>query len=133
MSIKNIMTTKLVTVSPDEKVGELHQILRSLPIHHLLVVDHDELVGIISDRDVLKNISPYVNTSAEAAKDRFTFEREARKIMQTNVITCLPSITIREAAKMFLAHNVSLLPVTTADNELVGVLSWKDVLRYLTD
>ena len=133
MSIAKIMTTELITVSPDKKVGELYKTLQSLPIHHLLVVDNEKLVGIISDRDILKNISPYANTTAEEAKDRFTIDREAHKVMCSKVITCSPSASIRDAASMLLEHNISLLPVTTKDNTLVGVLSWKDILRYLTN
>lgn len=131
MSITSIMTTRLITVTPNDTIETLHNIFKDQPIHHLLVVDGKKLVGIISDRDVLKNISPFVNTTAEEPKDRFTLNRKASQIMNTNVVTVKESTAIIESARVLLDNKVSLLPVMTRNNELAGVLSWKDVMKFI--
>ena len=133
MSIQRMMSTKLITVSPTDTVGRMHQIFSKLPIHHLLVMEGSKLTGIVSDRDVLRCLSPFVNTGAEDAKDTFTANRQAHQIMNTNPITLLATSNIRAAARTMLDHGISLVPITDDHGIVIGVLSWKDVLRFLVE
>ena len=132
MPISDIMTTTLVTVGPEQTVGELEPLFRQHGIHHLLVVDEGKLLGVISDRDVLRNLSPFVNTTAEDDKDAFLLGRKAHQIMRKQLVTIEPSAGIREACQVILEGKVSLLPVTE-NNTLVGVVSWKDILGFFLD
>lgn len=129
MPIADIMTRKLVTVSPSLSIGELQPMFHQFHIHHLLVVEDDRLVGVISDRDVLRNISPFVHTAAEEKKDSFTLTRKAHQIMSTQLVTVESKMGIRDACELLLQGGVSLLPVVD-NGKLVGVVSWKDILRY---
>lgn len=133
MSIKKMMTTRLITVSPTDTVGRLSEIFAKLPIHHVLVVEADKLIGVVSDRDVLKNISPFVNTKAEEAKDTFTLSRQAKQIMSKKPVTIRVDRPVREAGKLMLEKKVSLLPVVDENEQLIGVLSWKDVMRFIVE
>jgi acetoin utilization protein AcuB len=129
MPVSDIMTRKLITVAPDISIGELHPMFKQFGIHHLLVVEDGQLVGMISDRDVLRNISPFAYTAAAEKKDQFTLTRKAHQIMTKNLITVGPNSGIRDACDVMLRGNVSLLPVVD-HGKLVGVLSWKDILGY---
>lgn len=129
MPVSDIMTSKLITVSPQLTIGELHPMFKKYGIHHLLVVADHLLIGIVSDRDVLRNISPFVFTSASEKKDEFTLTRKAEQIMTKNLITVTPDTSISEACATLLKNGVSLLPVLD-DQQLVGVVSWKDILKY---
>lgn len=133
MAIAKIMTRNLITVSPDDTIEKMEKILNKLPIHHLLVVENNQLLGVVSDRDVLKVLSPYLNTKVQTEKDLFTLTRKAHQIMSRELITIRPSATIQEAARCLIDNNVSLLPVTNEEGEPVGVLSWKDVMRFIVD
>ncbi|MBU2984112.1 CBS domain-containing protein [Saccharophagus degradans] len=133
MSIKRMMTTRLITVSPTDTVGRLSEIFAKLPIHHVLVVEADKLIGVVSDRDVLRNISPFVNTKAEEAKDTFTLTRQAKQIMSKKPVTIRVDRPVREAGKLMLEKKVSLLPVVDENEQLIGVLSWKDVMRFIVE
>ncbi|MDO6424230.1 CBS domain-containing protein [Saccharophagus degradans] len=133
MSIKKMMTTRLITVSPTDTVGRLSEIFAKLPIHHVLVVEADKLIGVVSDRDVLRNISPFVNTKAEEAKDTFTLTRQAKQIMSKKPVTIRVDRPVREAGKLMLEKKVSLLPVVDENEQLIGVLSWKDVMRFIVE
>lgn len=133
MLIAKIMTTELIFVHPDETVGEMHKLLKTLPIHHLLVMERGTLLGLVSDRDIFKHLSPYADTKLEGNKDRFTANLPASRIMAQNVTTIANGATIREAAKKMTDFGVGLLPVTNENNKVIGILSWKDVLRYLAD
>ena len=133
MSIKKMMTTRLITVSPTDTVGRLSEIFAKLPIHHVLVVEEDKRIGVVSDRDVLRNISPFVNTKAEEAKDTFTLSRQAKQIMSKKPVTIRVDRPVREAGKLMLETKVSLLPVVDENEQLIGVLSWKDVMRFIVE
>ncbi len=129
MPVGDIMTRKLITVAPHLSIGELQPMFKRFAIHHLLVVADGQLVGIISDRDVLRNISPFASTTAADPKDEFTLTRKAHQIMSTHLVTVEPTTGIRDACDTMLKGGVSLLPVLER-GRLVGVLSWKDILRY---
>lgn len=131
MAVVDIMTKKLITVTPDTSVKKMQEIFDKYPIHHLLVLDKDKLVGIIDDRDILRVTSPYLNTKFESDKDLFTLTRKAHQLMETNPATIKPSASIQEAARSLIENNVNLLPVTDGKKKAIGVLSWKDVMRFI--
>jgi len=133
VSLTKIMSTKLVHVSPDETVGEMQKLFIALPLHHLLVMEGKKLAGIVSDRDVLKHISPFSGTQLESKKDTFATNLPASRIMSCEVITVEESASLRDVAKIMLSNSVELLPVVNDQNEVSGVVSWKDILRFLID
>ncbi len=133
MSIANIMSSKLITVSPTTTVEVMQTLLDANPIHHLLVVDDGKLVGVVSDRDILKIISPYLKTQLETNKDLFTLTRTAKQLMAQNLVTISPKASIRAAARCLVENKVSLLPVVNDEGEAIGVVSWKDVLRFIME
>ncbi len=129
MPISDIMTRKLVTVSPSDTLRTLQPLFKQYGIHHLLVVEENKLLGVISDRDVLRNLSPFVNTAAQDEKDDFLLNRQAHQIMAKRIISITPEAGIRDACEVLLDKRVSLLPVIK-DGHLQGVVSWKDILRH---
>ena len=90
------------------------------------------LVGVISDRDLLRALSPYLDTDAEMNRDTETLNRRAHQIMSRQPITISPESSLPEAAAIMLEQHVSCLPVLE-NGALVGILSWKDLLRVMRD
>ena len=133
MAVHDIMTTELVTVSPEDTVETMHKMLEAYPIHHLMVVDERRLLGVISDRDILRVMSPYLNSKVESDKDRFTLTRKASQLMNRKPVSINGGASIQQAARTLIESKVSLLPVLDDDDTLVGVLSWKDVMRFIMD
>lgn len=131
MALTDLMTKNLITVEPEDSIEQLYNIFNSTPIHHILVVEGSKLLGIVSDRDVLKSVSPFVNTKAEEPKDRFTLNRKARQIMNASPITINETDSIILAAKTLLDNKVSLLPVVDENQIIKGVLSWKGVMKHI--
>jgi len=95
----------------------------------MLVVDDGELCGVISDRDVLKAVSPFLDTYSEEHRDVKTLSQPASEIMQSNPITVTPATSIQEASQTLLDNRVSSLPVVEGD-ELIGIVTGKDMLEY---
>ena len=127
------MTVRVATIEMDDSLEMVRDIFKKVRFHHLLVVDNDKLVGIISDRDVLKAVSPYVGTMSETPRDRATLNKRVHQIMSHHPLTVRSSCSLQEAAQLMLARGISCLPVTTLDGGILGMLTWKDVLRAFLD
>ncbi|MEE8432115.1 MAG: CBS domain-containing protein [Candidatus Desulfatibia sp.] len=131
MIVNEIMTTKVITIEMDDTLGQIQKIFEKHKFHHLLIVDDGELIGIISDRDVLKEISPYVNTISEDSRARQTLKKKAHQIMSRKPITVEPDTLVDDAASIMLKKNISCLPVVSPSGNIDGILSWKDILKCL--
>ena len=132
MLIKEIMTTRVATVSMDDRLGVIKEIFEQAHFRHLLVLEEEVLVGVISDRDLLRALSPYLDTDAEMNRDTETLNRRAHQIMSRQPITISPESSLQEAAAIMLEQHVSCLPVLE-NGALVGIVSWKDLLRVMRD
>lgn len=134
MTVNRIMSRDVVTVTPDTALMEIRRLLHERGFHHLLVVDEsDHLCGVISDRDVLRVLSPFLDTRSESIRDVRSLERPAREMMREDPITGSPDMPIAEAASLLLDNDISSLPVIDDDTELCGIVTTKDLLRYYTD
>ncbi len=133
MNVKSIMTVEVFTVRMDDTIGTIHEILKRAEFHHLLVVENRKLVGIISDRDTLRAISPFIGKLSEHQRDISIMDRKVHQIMTRRVITIEKITSIKTAANLLLENNISCLPVTSTDGEIEGIVTWKDILgSYLT-
>lgn len=130
MLIKEIMTTRVATVSMDDRLSVIKEIFEQAHFRHLLVVEDEVLVGVISDRDLLRAISPYLDTDAEMNRDTETLNRRAHQIMSRHPITISPELSLQDAAGIMLQQHVSCLPVLE-NGALVGIVSWKDLLKVM--
>jgi len=132
MDLRSIMTTRVVTVELDDQLEVVKEIFDSMKFRHLLVVDAGrKLCGVISDRDLLRALSPYVGTASENARDTATLRKRVHQIMTRKPITLVPEATVADAISLFLSHRVSCIPIVDKDFKPVGIVSWRDVLKSL--
>lgn len=130
MSLRSIMTARVVTVEMDDRLAAVKEIFDSTKFHHLLVVDSDgKLAGVVSDRDLLKALSPYVGSAAENARDTATLNKRVHQIMSRKPLTLPPEALIADAVKLLLTHRISCIPIVNAQFEPIGIVSWRDLLR----
>lgn len=130
MSIPSVMTHRIVTVQMDDSLAVVKEIFEASGFHHLLVVENEKLVGVLSDRDYLKAISPFLNSISERIRDRATLERKVHQIMTREVITLEVTDTMVSAIGLFNRHKISCLPVIDETGKPVGIVSWRDIFRY---
>ena len=128
-TVRAIMSTRAVTVTMDDSLGRARDLFNEHHFHHLLVVQGRELLGVISDRDLLKAVSPHIGTLSETDRDRATLNKRAHQIMSRKLITVTANTTLEAAARLLLEHRVSCLPVVTTAGLLVGIITWRDLLR----
>ena len=133
MIVQDIMTRKVVTVEMDDTLQIVKEIFDRLRFHHLLVMEEGRLFGVLSDRDLLKALSPNLGTSTESFKDRATLNKRVHQIMSRDPISLPPQASVLEAVKTFNTHRISCIPIVDAGGKPVGVLSWRDILRALLE
>src|SRR5580704_5465001 len=134
MAMSDIMTARVVTVEMDDRLEVVKEIFDTMSFHHLLVVDeHKKLSGVVSDRDLLRALSPYVGSAAETARDVATLNKRVHQIMSRNPLTLHPEAQIEDCVQLFLGQRISCIPIVNRDFKPVGVVSWRDVLKLLRD
>jgi len=133
MKIKDIMSKSVVSVDLDDTLRKIKTIFDHTQFHHLLVVNRDKLLGIISDRDLLKSLNPNIDTINETHKDTIILNKKAHQIMSRETITLLPEDSIPKAIEIFNQHKISCIPIIDKNNKPIGILSWRDILKVLME
>ena len=129
--VENIMSRQVVSVGMDETLKEVREIFEHVRFHHILVVDDGRLMGVISDRDLLKAVSPYASTQSEHPRDAATLRKKAHQIMTRKPITIAVDGSVLQAIKCFIDDKVSCLPVLNHDGSVAGILTWRDILKAI--
>ena len=95
------------------------------------MVEEGKLYGVVSDRDLLKSISPFIGTVQATAHDKFTLNKRVHQIMSRKPISLTPSADVYEAISLFNQHNISCIPIVNENDSPVGIVSWRDILRII--
>lgn len=133
MTIADLMSTKLLTVSPEDSVEGAVRLLQTRGVRHLLVVDGHDLVGILSDRDIKRALDPEKSKRKKLLNlGGLFFLLEpilVREIMTKDPTSIAPSASAQEAARLMVAKRFGALPVVKA-GKLVGIVTETDLLKY---
>lgn len=117
--VSSIMTSDLITLSPNDTLDKVSKIFRERRIHHLPVVEGQKLVGLITTYDLFKMgkaASEYTNIKVS-------------EVMTTKLAKLEPSSKVGTAAEIFLENLFHALPIVEGE-KLVGIVTTFDVLRY---
>jgi CBS domain-containing protein len=118
MLVKEAMTHRAETIGPDETLQSAARRMRALSIGALPVCEHDRLVGMLTDRDVV------VRAVAEGRDPSRTRVREA---MTPQVVYCFESDSLDVAAQVMEERSVRRLMVLDAGKRLRGMLTADDL------
>lgn len=129
--IQDIMTKDIVTIGLDDRLHKVKDIFDSNNFRHLLVVEDDKLIGIVSDRDLFRNISPNIGKMRYTMADLNTINQPVHMILTRHPITLKPDDNLRQAIHILNTHKISCIPIVNDDNIPVGILSWKDILKNI--
>lgn len=130
MDVAEVMTTRVVCVDMDDRLTLVKDILDKAPFRHLLVTEDKQLQGIISDRDLLRCLSPFIGTSAESVRDSKTIDQRAHQVMTRSPITIEGKVKVRDALTLMLEHNIGCLPVIE-ENSIQGIFTLHDGIKAL--
>jgi CBS domain-containing protein len=113
-------TADVFTIGPDESVTALLRALADHNVGALVVIGRDGLVGVVSERDVVRRLG---------ADGAAVLERPVRDIMTSEVFTCTSHDSIDSIAETMTARRVRHMPVLDGDR-LIGIVSIGDVVSH---
>lgn len=132
MKINEIMSTALVTIDADDRLFNAKKLFEKYKFHHLLVVDgQGKLVGVLSDRDLFKAISPNIGLASEKEKDLATLNKRVHQIASRDITCVDEKASLKVAIQLFKENRISCLPVVNPQNKPVGIMSWRDIINWL--
>lgn len=131
MSIKSLMSTDLVTLDAYDTLEQVKKIFELVTFHHILIVENEKLVGILSDRDYFKSVGPRLGTIVETERDKLPLNKKVHQVMNRKLITVRENASILDVVKCFQKHKVSCVPVIDANEAPIGIISWRDIMNAL--
>jgi len=128
--VRDFMSVALVTVTPYESLGMALDLMRARRVRHLCVLEHERLVGIVTDRDVHAAL-PSPHTGAGAADYRRALDQvTVRQVMVRDPITVTPETLALHAVALMRDRRIGCLPAMEGHN-LVGIITRSDCLELL--
>lgn len=131
MLVNEIMTRKVVAIGPDTPIRDVQLLMEQRNIRHFPILEErsggtsDQLVGIVSDRDLR-----LVGADHPRAPANVTAADPVRRVMITKVLVAHPDDPIEETAKVLRDHKIGAMPVMD-DGRLVGIVTGIDMLDAL--
>jgi CBS domain-containing protein len=122
ITVGDFMTRDLVTVKEEDDLALAESILRLGGIRHLPVVREGKLVGLVTQRDLLRSAAVRSHKSTRAGD-----------IMVREVTAVRPDTSLVQAAKIMLANKFGCLPVTEEGGRLTGIITESDFVRFAAD
>lgn len=123
---RDIMSTPVVTIQSSESIYEGLHIMRMRRYRHLpVVLDSQVLVGVLSDRDVLKFMS---ERGSDPIRDMHSTVKD---VMASEVIAAAPDAEIREIARVMFEDHIGSVPVVSPEGKVEGIVTRSDILRAL--
>jgi len=132
MKAQDIMVANVICVDMDERLPNVKKIMEDHGFHHLPVTEKGKLVGIISDRDLLRLISPFINSVSEQPRDLDTLNRAAHQVMTRQPITVKADTPVEEIISWLRRVDISCLPVIDEKDQVIGIISWRDLVNHAT-
>jgi CBS domain-containing protein len=121
--VSELMTRPVVTLKETDNLGRIDELLQRQRIRHLPVVRGEQLVGLVTHRDLLRALA---HRGEDGRRDALW----AVDFMQREVATVRPETPLREALSLMLRNKYGCLPVVDARGALAGILTESDLLRY---
>ncbi|HYX56270.1 MAG TPA: CBS domain-containing protein [Nitrososphaeraceae archaeon] len=122
--VSTIMSTNVKTATEEETIQTVCKSMYENQIGSIVVVkrtvDGINPIGIITERDIVRQIG---------SSELFIVQAPIRQIMSTPLVTIRPNSLIRDAIETMRLKNISRLPVIDNKGIMVGIVTYKDLLK----
>ena len=115
----DLMTRDVVSVAPEDTLGEAAQRMADAEVGSAAVLDHGRLIGILTERDLLRAMAGRVHPS----------DGRVREWMTREPVVASEETSLDEAARTMLENGFRHLPIVEGERTL-GIVSLRDVLRW---
>jgi signal-transduction protein with cAMP-binding, CBS, and nucleotidyltransferase domain len=121
--IGSLMKTHMVTVMPETTVAEAAQSMAKNDVGAVLVVEHDQIRGILSERDVVSRV---------VAEGKDPAQTKVSEVATSDVLSVDVDLHVRDCAKLLRDEGIRHLPVTQ-EGKAAGILSSRDFFVYVVE
>jgi CBS domain-containing protein len=118
-AIADVMNPEVVTVAPEDTLGEAAAKMTEKGIGAVVVSDFGRIIGILSERDIMRAVADRIHSS----------EARVREWMTADPITATPDTSVEEAGRTMLENGFRHLPVVEGERA-IGIVSIRDVAQY---
>ena len=128
--VRDFMTSPATTLPHTASLLDAALKLRSTGYRHLPIVDGERLVGIVSDRDILRFSPSLLGRIGQEEYNAIFENTQLERLMSRDPLTVTPTTRLREAAALLYERKLGCLPVVE-DGRLVGIITIIDMLAIL--
>jgi len=128
--VRDIMQTGVVTVSAGDTLSTVEDIMTLGGVRHMPVVRAGTLVGVVSERDLLRASLSNLTGFGQEERRAFLQVVEITRVMSAPPIVISPDAEIEDAARLLAEQRIGCLPVIE-EGKLVGLVTETDVLRCI--
>ena len=131
LTVRDLMGRDVKTLNHNDKLTIADELMRMDRIRHLPVIDdEEELVGIVSQRDLFRSALARALGYGERAQQKLMDQLVVKEVMTKPVQTIGPDAPIAEAARLMSDKKIGCLVVTQGER-IVGILTEGDFVRHL--
>lgn len=128
--VAHVMTSDVQTISINDSLSNANSFFRKNKMRHLPVVANNELVGILSQTDLLRiSFGNTFGDSQEGADEAIFDMLSINQVMKHSPVTVHPDQTLKEAAEILAEREFHALPVVD-NGKLVGIITTTDLIKY---
>lgn len=113
MQIKDVMTTDVKTLTPDQSIREAASLMADIDSGALLINDGDRLIGMVTDRDI----------AIRAVAKGLDCDTPIREVMSNTIRYCFDDESVQDVAQNMAENEMRRMPVLNREKRLVGVVS----------
>jgi len=128
--VRDIMKRKVVTIAAGERLSTVEDIMTLGGVRHIPVVRGGDLVGVVTERDLLRTSLSNLNQYGADARRAFLSAVEIARVMSCPPITIEQAALVSEAARQMAERKIGCLPVVDEAGSFVGLVTETDLLRH---
>ncbi|WP_094227656.1 CBS domain-containing protein [Methanolobus psychrotolerans] len=127
MNVKDIMSSPVFTIAPEETVAYARNLMLKHKISTLVVAKNEEMVGIVTKTDIGKRLA-----QAEPMWRRRPIDKiPVSMVMHENPITIYPGASVAQASNLMIENGINALAVV--NREIVGIVTGTDIMKYFSE
>lgn len=128
MKIKEIMSSPVYVISPDETVARARNLMLRHKIGRLVLIENNKPIGMVTKKDISRRL----NQAEPQWRRRPIDSIPTRQVMTESLITIYPDATPKQLSELMVENNIGGLPVVNNKDEVIGIVTKWDLIKYFS-
>jgi acetoin utilization protein AcuB len=128
LTASDVMVTARLTVDLDATLGQVRALIDDVHAHHLVVLDGEEVIGVLTQSDVLRALSPNLHTASETSRDLATLTKRVHQVMTHHPVVATADTPIAELVDAFRSRPIGCIPIVDPERRLLGLVTVRSLL-----